>query len=184
MTYKKYPNKKRRYPFKRVLKRRLRKIAFMLVAGIIASGINYYNNHSSKSVIEKTQTTKIPSGQIVSDANSSTDPKTLHKLYQARKNSQSKIWVTVNGKVIKTLKDDLVGSRHQKFLIKIADDFTLLISHNIDLAPRVPIHQGSPDSVSGLYEWNNRGGLIHWTHRDPKGNKKGGWIKVKGKKYR
>lgn len=158
----------------------------MVIAGAIASGINYYNNHSSSSNNDNAlkQATRIDkSNYFDSNVAPSTDPKTLHKLYQAKKNPNSKLWVTVHGRVIKLLRDDLVGSRHQKFLIKIDDDLTLLISHNIDLAPRVPITTGQVVNVSGLYEWNSRGGVIHWTHHDPKGRKKGGWIKVKGKKY-
>lgn len=46
MTDKKYPTKKRRYPFKRQLKRKLRRITFMVVAAAIVSGINYYKNNS------------------------------------------------------------------------------------------------------------------------------------------
>ncbi len=46
MAYKKYPTKKRRYPFKRQLRRKLRRIAFMVVAVAIISGVNYYKNNS------------------------------------------------------------------------------------------------------------------------------------------
>lgn len=157
----------------------------MLVAGIIASGINYYNNHvsSSKNDALKQATRIDTSSYYDPNATPSTDPKTLHKLYQAKNNPNAKLWVTVHGMIVKSLKDDLEGSRHQKFLIKIDDNFTLLISHNIDLAPHVPIKAGQVVSVSGLYEWNSHGGVIHWTHHDPKGRKKGGWVKVKGKKY-
>jgi len=82
------------------------------------------------------------------------------------------------------LKDDLTGSRHQKFIISPANGITLLVAHNIDLAPRAPVNKGDTISLYGRYEWNNRGGVIHWTHHDPKGKKKGGWINVNGKTYR
>ena len=186
MAYKKSPTRKKRYPFKRILKRRIRRIVFMVVAGLIASGVNYYNKNANSTTddLAYKQSTKIDKSTYY-DPNSIpyTNPKTLNKLYKARNNTKAKFWVTVQGKVIKVLKDDLVGSHHQKFLTKIDDDFTLLISHNIDLAPRAPIAKGKAVRVSGLYEWNNRGGVIHWTHHDPKGRKKGGWIKVNGKKY-
>lgn len=152
----------------------------MVVAGLIATGINYYQKNTSTAAKD---TTLEESTYFGPKAPLSTAPKTLNKLYKARKDSNAKFWVTVRGIVIKILKDDLIGTRHQKFLLKIDDDFTLLISHNIDLAPRAPISQGSAVSVSGLYEWNKRGGLIHWTHHDPKGKRKGGWIKIKNKKY-
>ena len=148
--------------------------------------MHYYNNNNSSSDRDAAykESTKLDNSKYFdSNTLASTDPKTLHKLAQARENPSSKLWVTVHGKVIKQLRDDLSGSRHQKFLIKIDKNFTLLVSHNIDLAPRVPLSKGNTVSVSGLYEWNNRGGVIHWTHHDPKGKKKGGWIKVDGKRY-
>ena len=45
----KYPKKYRRYPFKRHLKRKLRKIAFMIIIATVAGGgshyyTKYYNN--------------------------------------------------------------------------------------------------------------------------------------------
>ena len=184
ISYKKYPTKKRRYPYKRIMKRKLRKIAFMAIAVAVATGVNYYNKHYS-STSKSQQRTHYQQTQQTSDAWSGlkTDVKTLQKLRRARQNPRATFWVTVHGRVIKRLRDDLSGSRHQKFLIKIDDDFTLLVSHNIDLAPRIPLSKGSLVSISGLYEWNSRGGVIHWTHRDPKGRKKGGWIQLGDKRY-
>ena len=62
---------------------------------------------------------------------------------QTAKNSASytdkKRQVLGCGTVIKVLKDDNEGSRHQKFLVKIDNypNITVLIAHNIDLAPRI-----------------------------------------------
>ncbi|HIQ07513.1 MAG TPA: DUF3465 domain-containing protein, partial [Thiotrichaceae bacterium] len=38
--------------------------------------------------------------------------------------------------------------------------------------------------IRGRYEWNNRGGVLHWTHHDPKGRKEGGWIYHNNKFYK
>ncbi len=86
--------------------------------------------------------------------------------------------------MIRILPDDLVESRHQRFIIRLPNDQTLLISHNIDLAPRVPLRRGEPVEVRGRYEWNPKGGLIHWTHRDPSRKIPGGWIRYLGRTYR
>ncbi len=60
----------------------------------------------------------------------------------------------------------------------------MLISHNITLSPRVPVEVGHRARVRGMYEWNEKGGLIHWTHRDPGGGRLGGWVLHQGRLYR
>jgi hypothetical protein len=93
-------------------------------------------------------------------------------------------WLLVKGTVRRILSDDNVGSRHQRFIIEVADHRTLLIAHNIDLAHRVPVESGDVVTVRGRYEANDRGGVIHWTHHDPDGFGPGGWVEHKGERYR
>jgi hypothetical protein len=94
-------------------------------------------------------------------------------------------WVSGEGEVIKLLPDDLDGNRHQRFIVRLASGQTLLIAHNIDLAPRVD-HLDRGDSIrfTGIYEWNERGGVVHWTHHDPQGRDQGGWLEYRGERYR
>jgi hypothetical protein len=42
---------------------------------------------------------------------------------------------------------------------------------------------GDRVEFSGEYEWNERGGVIHWTHRDPAGQHVDGWIRHDGHTY-
>lgn len=89
-----------------------------------------------------------------------------------------------HGTVIKVLPDDNDGSRHQRFLLKLRSGATLLIAHNIDLAPRIDaLQRGDEVAYFGQYEWNPRGGVIHWTHHDPSGRHVDGWLKHKGQIY-
>ena len=96
----------------------------------------------------------------------------------------SDVQVVGEGEVVKLLNDDNEGSRHQKFILRLPSGKTVLIAHNIDLAPRInAIAKGDKVSFYGEYEWNNRGGVVHWTHRDPNGRHIGGWLKHQGKTY-
>ena len=105
-------------------------------------------------------------------------------LTSAYENQQSDVQVGGSGKLIKLLPDDNDGSRHQKFIIRLISGQTLLIAHNIDLAPRInSIKEGDSLEFYGEYEWNSKGGLIHWTHNDPNGHHEDGWLKHKGRIY-
>ena len=106
------------------------------------------------------------------------------KLINAIEQQKNDTQVKGLGTVIKVLTDDNEGSRHQRFLIDVGQSNTLLVAHNIDLAPRLEnITKGDSVEFYGVYEWNNKGGVIHWTHRDPAGRHVGGWLKHKGKTY-
>jgi len=89
-----------------------------------------------------------------------------------------------SGTVTRILTDDNEGSRHQRFIVKLATGQTLLLAHKIDLASRVEnLAVGDTVDFKGEYEWNDRGGVMHWTHRDPAGRHEAGWIKHNGKIY-
>lgn len=92
-------------------------------------------------------------------------------------------WTKGEGIIIKVLPDDTNPPCHQRLLIKISDDRTLLIAHNIDLAPRVKNpKRGDTITFYGEFIDNDKGGLIHWTHHDPDGGR-GGYLIHKGQKY-
>lgn len=105
------------------------------------------------------------------------------EIEQAFKAKRSDVQVSGHGVVIKLLKDDNKGSRHQKFLVKINAQQTLLFAHNIDLAQRVPVQTGDEISFYGEYVYNPKGGVMHWTHHAPQGDHVAGWIMHNGKKY-
>ena len=96
---------------------------------------------------------------------------------------RSGIMVDTQGIVVKTLRDDNEGSRHQRFLFELPSGNTLLVAHNIDLAPRVPLREGDEVRVYGQYEWNEKGGVLHWTHHDPRKRHEEGWIEHRGRRY-
>ena len=102
----------------------------------------------------------------------------------AFRDHKSGVEVSGSGVVTRVLTDDNDGSRHQRFVLRLASGQTLLFAHNIDIAPRLDALKAR-DTVefSGIYEWNDQGGLVHWTHRDPGGQHPAGWLKFKGRTY-
>ncbi|EJL7002322.1 DUF3465 domain-containing protein [Vibrio cholerae] len=105
-------------------------------------------------------------------------------LQQAYQSQQSDLQVQGFGQVAKVLPDDNDGSRHQKFILKLNSGQTLLIAHNIDLAPRIPnLKVGDSVEFYGEYEWNKKGGVLHWTHKDPQNRHAHGWLKHNGQVY-
>lgn len=133
---------------------------------------------SAMAVKDTTQTLDLKplSGQINVDVN-----RTVVEAFQRK---QSHVWVEGDGEVVKLLPDDNQGARHQKFLVRINAAQTLLFAHNIDLAPRVAdLKVGDDIAFRGEYVFNPKGGVVHWTHRDPRGQQEGGWIKHQGKSY-
>ncbi|MFY8350603.1 DUF3465 domain-containing protein [Pseudoalteromonas sp. SSM20] len=106
------------------------------------------------------------------------------QLGNAFKNQQSDIQVKGSGTVLRLLPDDNDGSRHQKFILRLANQQTLLVAHNIDLAPRISnLKVGDRVEFYGEYEWTQKGGVMHWTHKDPRNKHAHGWLKHKGKVY-
>jgi hypothetical protein len=145
----------------------------LIIAAALFVGYAFFINFSGSPVNETpTATSEQSTGKsdaIIADAFS---------------NYQSNLQVSGKGVVIKILPDDNSGSRHQRFIIKLSSDQTLLIAHNIDLAPRISsLREGDSVQFYGEYEWNEKGGILHWTHRDPNGSHVDGWLEHQGQRY-
>ena len=85
---------------------------------------------------------------------------------------------------MRILPDDNQGQRHQRFIVRLDSGQTILIAHNIDLAPRVePLREGDGVEFSGEYEPNAKGGVVHWTHHYPAGRHPAGWIRHDGRTF-
>lgn len=105
-------------------------------------------------------------------------------LAEAYREKRSDLQVQAEGTVRRVLRDDNEGSRHQRFILEFDNGQSVLVAHNIDLAPRIPnLQVGDRVAFNGEYEWNPQGGVIHWTHHDPAGRHEGGWLRHKGETY-
>ncbi len=112
------------------------------------------------------------------------EPDNRPSLERAFEEQARDVQVEGEGVVLKILADDRAGSPHQRFIVRLASGQTVLIQHNIELAPRIDdLIVGDPLSFFGEYVWNSQGGLVHWTHHDPAGRHVAGWLKHKGRTY-
>ncbi len=145
-------------------------IIVLVVAGIY-QWTNPSNTTSTSVPLIASKATKATKATMASNNPSAFDS----KIEQAYKNRQSDVQVQGLGKVIRILPDDNKGSRHQRFILKLANGQTLLIAHNIDLAAKITsLSTGDQVESFGANEWNNKGGVVHRTHHDPRGRHVGG----------
>ena len=153
-------------------------VAIVIIIVIITAGYYTYENDIYLSKLNDDFSSFSVSKDQISD--SSTDD-LLNNLYKRR---LSNVQVKGEGIVNRLLSDDNEGSRHQRFILKLSSGQTLLIAHNIDLAPRINgLYRGDSVIFFGEYEWNSKGGVIHWTHHDPDNIHAHGWLEHHGKKY-
>jgi hypothetical protein len=104
---------------------------------------------------------------------------------EAYQSHRSGVTLVVEGRVLRILADDRSGSRHQRFVLQTFSGHSLLVVHNIDLAPRLlDLQPGEQLTIRGEYVWNPQGGLMHWTHHDPSGRHSPGYIERGGHRYR
>jgi len=105
-------------------------------------------------------------------------------LAEAFREGRSGVIVEADAVVERLLDDDREGSRHQRLIVRVSPEHTVLIAHNVDVAPRIPAEVGDRLRFRGQYEWNPRGGVVHWTHDDPRGEHPAGWVELDGRRYR
>jgi len=76
-------------------------------------------------------------------------------------------------------------SPHEGFLLRLASGCSLVVrvEVNTDFTGSIPLAEGQSAAVKGEYEYYPRGGVVHWTHRDPRGRHEGGYIATGGHVY-
>ena len=156
-------------------------LALMLVAALttmIVSGCGPRDSHLAEAppqapVIEGLSDQRqptLPAGQVE-----------LGRAMDARRGVRHLI--ATNLVVTQVLPDDVHGRRHQKWVVALADQRRVQVVYNSEFGPRVPVVVGQIQSVAGEYIWNSKGGLLHWTHYDPRGRRPDGYVEVNGQMY-
>lgn len=155
-------------------------LALILVAGVFVADrlglIRTLDESPPDRVPEASTTVAPPQATIRAVAGD----RVIEDAFQRR---SSGVWVEASAVIERVLADDRDGARHQRFILRLDSGRTVLCAHNIDIAPRVPATENDRIEFSGRYEWNEQGGVIHWTHRDPDGRQPGGWIRHGGRDY-
>jgi hypothetical protein len=109
-------------------------------------------------------------------------------VYAAWRAHHSYVEVTARGSIARVLgvREGPSGA-HEGFLIHLRGSagrgLSVLVEDNIDITGPIPLQPGDDVELRGEYIYNDLGGLIHYTHRDPAGHHAGGYIKVAGKTY-
>jgi len=106
-----------------------------------------------------------------------------HEIIQAQSSHLVNAEVTGRAVVKRLLHDDVVAPRHQKFLLELTNGTTILVAHNTDVAPQVPVQEGDQVVIRGSFIYNAKGGLIHWTHHSNSPRHQGGYIDFNGARY-
>ena len=109
-------------------------------------------------------------------------------VYEAWRTQRSHVEVTADGSVARIL-----GTRrgpsgaHEGFLLHLRGSagrgLTVRVESNVDLTGPIPLRAGQAATVRGEYIYDSRGGLIHYTHLDPRGRHAAGYVRVEGRIY-
>lgn len=105
------------------------------------------------------------------------------QILQAQSFRSEKVEVLFSARVQKLLPDDTRGLPHQRFLVELKNGSTVLIAHDTRYAERAPVQVGDIVTINGEYIWNQRGGVVHWTHRSDTPRHEGGYIDLSGSRY-
>lgn len=76
-------------------------------------------------------------------------------------------------------------SPHEGFLMRLDSgcDVVVRVEVNTDFTGEIPLRTNEPVEVKGEYEYYSRGGVIHWTHHDPRGRHENGYVEADGRSY-
>ncbi len=96
--------------------------------------------------------------------------------------------MTASGSIVRVLGTRLGRSgEHEGFLLHLSGadghGLTVRVEDNVDLTGPIPIAAGEPAVIRGEYIYDPRGGLIHYTHLDPRGRHPAGYVQVGGRVY-
>jgi Protein of unknown function (DUF3465) len=77
------------------------------------------------------------------------------------------------------------SSPHEGFLVRLDSGCRLVVrvEVNTDFTGAIPLQRNEQVVVKGEYEYYPRGGVVHWTHHDPRGRHENGYVVAAGRMY-
>jgi Protein of unknown function (DUF3465) len=104
-------------------------------------------------------------------------------VYAAWRDQRSYVEVDASGSVAQLLGTRVGPSgEHEGFLLHLrgaaGHGLTVKVEDNTDLTGPIPLSEGESVDVRGEYIYDPRGGIIHYTHRDPSGRHAAGYIRA------
>lgn len=157
-----------------------RKIGKAVAALVLAGGAALFGIKAKQNTQGLTQAQK----QNINLQVEKTD--TNYEILNAIKNSTPLSHAIVKkAQVIKLLRNDNKGAKHQRWIIQIENGVTITIVHNIDIAEKVPVSPGDIIEAAGelIFGDRKKDPILHWTHADPNKKYIDGYILLNGKKY-
>lgn len=85
--------------------------------------------------------------------------------------------------VVSVLPDDTNGREHQKWVVQLSNGKLVQAVYNSEMCPQVPLQEGDIVDMGGEFIWTPKGGLLHWLHHDPRGNRPDGYVTLDGTVY-
>lgn len=121
-------------------------------------------------------------------SSSATDTGSNAAVYDAWRAQRSRVEVTATGSVARVLGDRSGPSgMHEGFLLHLNGSqgrgLTVRVEDNTDITGPIPMRSGDDVQVRGEYIYDPRGGIIHYTHHDPRGRHSSGYVRVNGRVY-
>ncbi len=109
-------------------------------------------------------------------------------VYDAWRLGRSRVEVTAVGAVARILGErEGRSGEHLGFLLHLTGSegrgLTVRVEDNLALTGPIAIREGELATVRGEYIYDAGGGLIHYTHRDPRGRHEAGYVQAAGRLY-
>ncbi len=160
-----------------------RKIGKLIAGGLIAGGAALFGlkNRGTSDTAKN-----LTAAQKQNSAIKATKQDLNYEVLNAIKNSKELPFVIIKeAKVVKLLRNDNKGAKHQRWIIQIQEGITITVVYNLDLALKVPLSAGDTIELAGELVFGDRykDPILHWTHADPNKRRTDGYVLLNGKRY-